>query len=345
MADRRATNKYYPPDWDPSKGSINTYVGQHPLRERARKLDQGILIIRFELPFNIWCTSCNNHVGMGVRYNAEKKKVDMYYSTPIWSFRMKCHLCSGWIEIRTDPKNSEYVIVSGARKREESYDPADIGLPTLKDPAAETPKTAYEALEQTNNNIQASLETVPLLTLLRDRSDRTWSDPYALSQIMRRKFRTEKKALAKVEKEAAAVAEKFGLGVKVLPVSEEDERSAKRIKYLEEEPETPEEKLGIVRTQNVFRRNGKTEKKALAKVLDMKAKTVADPFALAPTSSNGVSSLAASDGKEGVVLRRNSRESERDIQTNQSALVQFPSETPSLVCHEYGDSDESDKDT
>jgi hypothetical protein len=30
-------------------------TGQHPLRDRARKLDQGILIIRFEMPFNCWC--------------------------------------------------------------------------------------------------------------------------------------------------------------------------------------------------------------------------------------------------------------------------------------------------
>ena len=29
-------------------------VGKHALGDRARKLDQGILITRFELPFNIW---------------------------------------------------------------------------------------------------------------------------------------------------------------------------------------------------------------------------------------------------------------------------------------------------
>ena len=29
-------------------------IGKHALGDRARKLDQGILITRFELPFNIW---------------------------------------------------------------------------------------------------------------------------------------------------------------------------------------------------------------------------------------------------------------------------------------------------
>ncbi|WOL07662.1 hypothetical protein Cni_G16409 [Canna indica] len=46
LAAARADNFYYPPEWDPKKGSLNKFQGQHPMRERARKLDQCILIIR-----------------------------------------------------------------------------------------------------------------------------------------------------------------------------------------------------------------------------------------------------------------------------------------------------------
>jgi hypothetical protein len=99
-------NKYYPPDYDESQGSLNKLNGKHALGDRARKIDQGILITRFELPYNIWCGGCNSMIGMGVRYNSEKKKVGMYYSTPIFSFRCKCHICSNWFEIRTDPQVS-----------------------------------------------------------------------------------------------------------------------------------------------------------------------------------------------------------------------------------------------
>ncbi|PVU94769.1 hypothetical protein BB561_002270 [Smittium simulii] len=114
MAERKAQNKYYPPDWEPSKGSINKYVGQHPLRDRARKLHEGILIIRFEMPFNIWCNGC-------IRFNAQKKKIGNYFSTPILSFKMKCCFCSSWFEIHTDPKNQKYIVVSGAYKKNEEY--------------------------------------------------------------------------------------------------------------------------------------------------------------------------------------------------------------------------------
>ena len=51
--------------------------------------------LRFEMPFNIWCGSnaedsdpnvkgCRKHIGIGVRYNAEKTRVAMYYTTPVY---------------------------------------------------------------------------------------------------------------------------------------------------------------------------------------------------------------------------------------------------------------------
>lgn len=103
MGERKGTNKYYPPDYDPKSGGLNKWQGTHALRERARKIHMGIIIIRFEMPYNIWCEGCNNHIGMGVRYNAEKKKVDMYYTTPVYEFKMKCHLCDNHFVMKTDP--------------------------------------------------------------------------------------------------------------------------------------------------------------------------------------------------------------------------------------------------
>ena len=103
QGERKGVNKYYPPDYDPSKGGLNKFQGTHALRERARKLHLGILIIRFEMPYNIWCEGCKNHIGMGVRYNAEKTKVGMYYSTPVYQFKMKCVYCPTHIIMKTDP--------------------------------------------------------------------------------------------------------------------------------------------------------------------------------------------------------------------------------------------------
>ena len=120
----------------------------HPLRERAKKLHtEGVLTIRFEMPFNVRCTGCDNHIAKGVRFNAEKKTIGRYLSTKILSFRMPCHCEDGtartdhrrnmhFIEIHTDPKNAEYVIVDGAERVARLRDPCaarsgrdDIVLP------------------------------------------------------------------------------------------------------------------------------------------------------------------------------------------------------------------------
>ncbi|GKC34772.1 hypothetical protein Tco_1047156, partial [Tanacetum coccineum] len=37
LAAARADNSYYPLEWEPKKGGLNKFNGQHALRERAKK--------------------------------------------------------------------------------------------------------------------------------------------------------------------------------------------------------------------------------------------------------------------------------------------------------------------
>lgn len=232
MGERKGVNKYYPPDWDPSKGSINEFVGQHPLRDRARKLGQGILIIRFEMPYNIWCDGCNNHIGMGVRYNAEKSKTGMYYTTPIYKFRMKCHLCDNHFEIQTDPKNHDYVILEGARRKEQRWDPKENEQIVTEDKATQK-KMATDAmfkLEHVSDDVQKSKKTVASLSSLEERRD-DWKDDYMLNKLARKKFREEKKSLKKLTDSDTELLQRSSLDIPLEKEREEDIRLAGLIKY------------------------------------------------------------------------------------------------------------------
>ena len=82
----RADNFYYPPGWDPSKESLNQHTGHTKGRNQYEQKG----LIRFELPFDGWCTKCGRHVAKGVRFNASKKADGKYHSTTIWKFGMGC---------------------------------------------------------------------------------------------------------------------------------------------------------------------------------------------------------------------------------------------------------------
>src|SRR5690606_38480123 len=103
--------RYVPPD---QEGLV---TGNKIHRKPPPGVKGGQLTVRFEMPFNIWCTHCDTHIGQGVRFNAEKKKVGNYYSTPIYSFRMRHTACGKIIEIRTDPQNTDYVVTEGGKRQ------------------------------------------------------------------------------------------------------------------------------------------------------------------------------------------------------------------------------------
>ncbi|KAI9256243.1 CWC16 protein [Sporodiniella umbellata] len=226
-------NKYYPPDWTPEKGSINSYQGKHALGDRARKLNEGILIVRFELPYNIWCLGCDQHVGQGVRYNAEKKKIGNYYSTPIFQFRMRCHLCSHWIEIHTDPKNTAYVVVSGAKKKVEEWDPKDTEVIEFQD---EKVKEALEndpmyRLEHGLIDQTVGQSLAPRITQLQDLSRDHWADPYTQSQKLRKHFREEKKVDKLAHEASEKIRDKHSLSIPLLPEAPSDTILSKAVDY------------------------------------------------------------------------------------------------------------------
>ncbi|KTW30299.1 hypothetical protein T552_00774 [Pneumocystis carinii B80] len=227
-------NKYYPPDYDWKEGKgLNKLHGTHALGNRARKLDKGILIVRFELPYSIWCETCNNHIGQGVRFNAEKKRVGNYYSTPIWSFRMKCHLCSGVFEIQTDPKNTEYVVISGAKQKNEKWESTDgEGVVISKDDVEEDYKDdPFYKIEKSVTDMNKAKESIPLLTQLYELNEKQWADPYSVSSKLRKIFREEKKMLKKEKESDEEIRNRNSLGIILAKKDPKDNLQAKLVDF------------------------------------------------------------------------------------------------------------------
>lgn len=227
MGERKGVNKYYPPDYDPSRGGLNKWQGTHALRERARKLHLGILVIRFEMPYNIWCGGCGNHIGMGVRYNAEKSKVGMYYSTPIYKFRMKCHLCDNHFEMQTDPANLDYIVLNGARRQEKRFDPAENGT-VVPEERSQIRRLASDGMFQLQHQFddkQKLDSSVPTLARLECRQRRL-RDDFDANDRVRRTFRMERRKMAKRAHDDSTLRAKSGLDLPLLEESDRDRQMA-----------------------------------------------------------------------------------------------------------------------
>jgi len=254
----RADNFYHPPDWDPRHGSraelAAARLGEpawkaHPLRERAKKLGEGILVVRFEMPFDVRCSGCGNRIAKGVRFNAEKKCVGKYLSTKVWSFRMMCAAEDGtsrtdrtrnahYIEVRTDPKAADYVVAEGAvrvgdlDKMPGAKVPSaeELGVEELADPKDRERRMAdpFYGLEHApaarRSVERARAERV---SALEDARASAWLDDYGSSQLLRRKHR---KARHSSFVQAAEEAAK-GIRHPLLPEAPEDAAAAAAIRF------------------------------------------------------------------------------------------------------------------
>jgi coiled-coil domain-containing protein 130 len=226
--------RYVPPDQEGLK-SGNQLHGKHALGARANKISQGILTVRFEMPFPIWCTHCPKPtiIGQGVRFNAEKKKVGNYLSSPIYSFRMKHVACGGWIEIRTDPKNTAYIVTEGARKRdlgEDKIEEGDVKILTQEEREA-LRSNAFASLEGKVEDKQRLEYAKKRLQELQELSEQQWEDPYEMNKRLRKSFREGRKVREKDGAATEALQEKMSLGLDLLPEHEDDARRAQIVEF------------------------------------------------------------------------------------------------------------------
>ncbi|KAF5009080.1 hypothetical protein FDECE_4681 [Fusarium decemcellulare] len=224
--------RYVPPDVEGTTTG-NRLHRKHPLGSRASK--PGSLTVRFELPFAVWCATCPKPtvIGQGVRFNAAKSRVGNYFSTPIWSFRFRHADCGGDIEIRTDPKNTAYVVVEGGAKRDTGEDvPREGDAVILTDQEREALRNnAFASLEKTIEDREQLKRSTLRIEDLVEASAKHWDDPYAQNQKLRRAFRQGRK-----ERERAAAAtedlqDRMSLGIDIVPGTEEDARRAALVDF------------------------------------------------------------------------------------------------------------------
>lgn len=106
MSERKVLNKYYPPEFDPSK---------------IPKLKQGknkTFSIRIMAPFNMRCNVCGEYIYKGKKFNSRKENVDDedYLGLRIFRFYIKCPRCVAEIAFKTDLANTDYACEAGATR-------------------------------------------------------------------------------------------------------------------------------------------------------------------------------------------------------------------------------------
>lgn len=134
--------------------------------------------------------------------------------------------------MRTDPKNTAYVVVEGATKRDTGTDDDAGGAAILTDQEREElRKNAFASLEKTIADRKQLEMAAERLDDLEDLSKRQWDDPYAQNQRLRKAFRVGRKEREKVAAATEDLKERMGLGLDLLPEREEDAKRAALVDF------------------------------------------------------------------------------------------------------------------
>ena len=165
-------------------------------------------------------------------------------------------------------------MVSGARKRDLGEDRVAEGDIEIKS-AEEKEKLrgdAFAALEVTIEDRAQESADKSRIGELKESVDRGWEDPYERNQALRRAFREGRKRREKEAARTEELSERMGLGIELLPESEEDEIAAGFVDFGEGVEEKEERIFREMNGKGIFagevkevrpeKKNGKKKLKA-----------------------------------------------------------------------------------
>lgn len=205
-------NKYFPPDFDPSK------------IPRMRKPKDRQEVIRLMAPFSMRCNTCGEYIYAGKKFNGRKETVqgEAYYGIKIFRFYIKCPVCSSEITFKTDPKNSDYTVEHGVSRNFEPWregkeeDPnADplahlVEEEGLQDSDDEDP---MKSLERRTQEAKREMEIMDALQDIRTRNarlDRVNADEILQHHLEKGKGRAFEHQRLEDEEDEALVRKYFG---------------------------------------------------------------------------------------------------------------------------------------
>lgn len=122
MSERKVLQKWFPPDFDPSKLER---------RRGPKQTGPKYQTVRLMAPFSMKCTRCGEYIYKGRKFNARKETTDeTYYAVPVYRFYIRCTRCSAEITFKTDPKNMDYESERGAKRNFEPWRAAKLAEET-----------------------------------------------------------------------------------------------------------------------------------------------------------------------------------------------------------------------
>ena len=146
---------------------------------------------------------------------------------------MKHVVCGGWIEIRTDPKNTAYVVAEGAKKMDTGEDKVEEGEFRIRteEERERLEADAFAALEgKMDDKRQVATDKSRIEELWRTK-ERDWDDPGEANRRLRKTFRVGRKMREKDGRVTEGLKDRMSLGIDLLEETEEDRRRAGFVEF------------------------------------------------------------------------------------------------------------------